>query len=117
MRSIAQNRFTAVGRVPASRAQMRLELRAQSPRRVGGIAADRAERHSVGGGNTDGRRAANHHGDDHVRHLFIVGGEHIAFLEREPGLVEEANPLGGPCQGRNHSLQFYLLTSPVSPPR
>ena len=108
---MAQNRFTAVGRVPARRAQI-FSNSGANVSIARGIAPDRAERHAISRGNADGRRAAHHHGDDHIRHLFIGGGEHIALLEREPGLVDEADALRGPGQRRNHSLLFYLFRRP-----
>ncbi len=69
-----------------------------------GVAAQCAEGNSVGRGDADGRSAADDHGDDDVGHLFVVGGEHIALLERELGLIDEADAFRGPGKGRNHAL-------------
>ena len=100
---MAQKRLTAVGRVPASRAQIFSNSGANSSA-VAALVLLRAQRHAVGRGDADGRRAAHHHGDDDVGHLFVGCGEHIALFERELGLIDEADALGGPGEGGNHAL-------------
>jgi hypothetical protein len=64
----------------------------------------RAQRNAVGRRNANGRRAAHDHGDNHLGHLLIVGGEYVALFEREPGLVDEADAFRRPCKGGNHAF-------------
>ncbi len=70
----------------------------------GGVAAQCAEGNSVGCGNTDGRSAADDHGDDDVGNLFVVSGEDVALLERELGLIDELYAFRGPGEGGNHAI-------------
>ena len=63
-----------------------------------GVAAQSAEGDAVSGRDADGGSAADDHGDDDVGHLFIGGGEHVALFERELGLVDEADAVGGPVR-------------------
>ena len=88
MRSMAQKRLTAVGRVPARRAQIFSNSGANFAR-CGGVAAQCAEGNAIGGGDADGGSAADDHGDDDVGDLLVVGGEDVALLERQLCLVDE----------------------------
>ena len=63
-----------------------------------------AQRHAVRRRNADGRRAADHHGDDGVGHLIAGCSEHVALFEGELGLVDEADALGSPSEGGNHAI-------------
>ena len=56
-----------------------------------GLGVDCAEGDAVGRGDADGRRAADDHGDDDVGHLFVGGGEDVALLEGELGLIDETD--------------------------
>ena len=67
----------------------------------------RAEGDAVGGGDADGGSAADDHGDDDLGNLFVGGGEDVALLERELGLIDEADAFGGPGKGGNHALPVY----------
>ena len=99
---MAQKRLTAVGRVAASRAQIFSNSGANSSGSLGfGVLC--AEGDAVGSGDADGRRAAHHHGDDDVGHLFVGCGEDVALFERELGLIEEADAFGGPGESGNHA--------------
>ena len=71
IRSMAQNRLTAVGRVAASSSQF-LKNSVASCRVPARRALADAERQAHGRRHADGRRAANHHGLDGLGHL--VGG-------------------------------------------
>ena len=108
---MAQKRLTAVGRVAARRAQIFSNSGANSLRGVG-LGLLRAESDAVGRRNADGRRAADNHGDDDVGHLFVGCGEHVALFERELGLIDEADALGGPGEGGNHALPVYRNQGP-----
>ena len=79
------------------------EFRSKFLRRPG-FGVFRSQDDAVGRGDADGRRAAHHHGDNVVGHLFVGCSEHVALFERELGLIEEADALGGPGQGGNHAL-------------
>ena len=63
-----------------------------------------AQGDAVGGGDADSRRAADDHGDDDLGHLLIGGGEYIALLEWELGLVDKTDALRGPGEGGNHAI-------------
>ena len=103
MRPMAQKRFTAVGRVAASRAQIFSNSGANSSG-VSGFGVLRAQGNAVGRRDADGRRAAHHHGHDGVGHLLVGRGEHIALFEGELGLIDEADALRGPGEGGNHAF-------------
>ena len=98
MRSMAQNRLTAVGRVAASVSQTRANW-ASSSHAVG---LRHAERHAHGRGHADGRRAANHHAPDGIRHLFVGAAGDVGLLERQTRLVDHDDPLRGPLDGFEH---------------
>ncbi len=72
-----------------------LELRRELLRRDG-FGAQCAESDAVSRRDADGRRAADDHRDNHVGHLLVGGGEHVALLQGEPGLVDEANAFRRP---------------------
>ena len=99
---MAQNRFTAVGRVPASRAQIFSNSGANSLRSQ--PSAQCTKRNAVSGGNANRRRAAHNHGDNDIGHLFVIGGQHIALLERKLRLIDKSDAFRGPGKGRNHAL-------------
>ena len=70
MRSIAQKRLTAVGRVDASSAQI-VSNSASSVRRIG---LRNADGNAHRGRDADGGSAANHHGADGIGDLQIIRG-------------------------------------------
>ena len=79
-----------------------LELGGEQLRREGGGSLD-AKGDAVSGGDADGGRAADDHGDDNLGHLFIGGGQDVALLEGEPGLIDEADAFRGPGERGNHA--------------
>ena len=84
MRSMAQNRSTAVGRVSAMVSQMCGELGAQFSERFGrGVLHAQGDAH--GGGDADGRRAANHHVANGAGDFAIVGVSFADQLRRAGG--------------------------------
>ena len=89
MRSMAQNRFTAVGRVAASVSQMRRELRVQ----VLAVGLRHAQRHAHGRRHADGRRAADDHVADGVGHLLVGAAGDVDLFERQARLVDHDHAL------------------------
>ena len=84
MRSSAQCRFTAVGRVaPSTRTALVEEG-------VGGAGAHR-QRDAVGGGGADQRRAAHDHGRDRLRGIFHRREAAHREGEGQPRLVDDAD--------------------------
>ena len=75
MRSMAQNRLTAVGRVRGERLADGLELRVEIRGRR--VCAD-AQRDAHGGRHADGRRAADHHVADGVGDFLIGAAGDVA---------------------------------------
>ena len=80
MRSSAQARLTAVGRVRRSRGDRGLEV--LSPRAA-------REHDAVGGRDADGRRAADRETLDGLGHLLDVGQAQVFLAPREVPLVEQ----------------------------
>ena len=67
---------------------------------------------AVGRRDADGGRATHHHGDNDVGYLFIGGGEHIALLEGELGLIDKTDAFGGPGQGGYHAVIIVNVEQP-----
>ena len=80
-----------------------VELGGKLPRR-GGFGAQCAQGDAVGGRDADGRRATHHHGDDDLGNLFIGGGENVALLQGEPGLIDETDTFRGPGKCGDHGI-------------
>ncbi len=55
-----------------------------------------AEGYAHGGGDSDGRGAADDHVADDGGDLLVVGCEDVGLFEGELGLVEEVNAVGEP---------------------
>jgi len=70
-----------------------------------GVGLLRSEGDAEGGGDADGRRAADDHGYDHVGHLAVAGGENVGFFQWELGLVDKPDAFRGPFEGKNHPFQ------------
>ena len=106
MRSIAQKRFTAVGRVAAKRRQMRSKSRAR-------IAVGRlrhAERDAHRGGDADGRRTAHDHVLDRACDVAVIAIDAIDLLHRQQSLIEQDDGAVAPLDRTNHSRSPGLHT-------
>ena len=98
MRSMAQNRSTAVGRVSRNR----LADPGNSARRsssVRGVRTLDAQRDAHRRGHADRRRAADHHVLDRGGHVAIVGVGVADHFARQAALVEHDHALAGPFDG------------------
>ena len=80
-----------------------LELRLKLSRRLR-LGLQRAKSHAVGSGNANRRRTPHDHGDNHIRHLFVIRGKHIGLLKGELRLVNKSDAFGGPIQCGNHAV-------------
>ncbi len=58
------------------------------------------------GGDADGGGSAYDHGADDMGDIVMGAGEDIGLLKRQAGLIDEADAIGGPFEGGNHSSQF-----------
>jgi hypothetical protein len=98
MRSMAQNRLTAVGRV-----------REWSRRCSSNSAADsgllHAQRDSHGGRHADGRRAPDDHGSNGFGNLQMIGASDVDFFAREARLIDHDHARIGPLYGFNHRVR------------
>ena len=84
MRSIAQKRFTAVGRVAASSSQTASNAAGGNPPAYGGA----AQRDPHGRGHADGRRAADRHVADGRGHLVMVATAEVGLLGGQQALID-----------------------------
>ena len=105
IRSMAQNRLTAVGRVAAITSHSRWNSVANClvPLRR---AALHAQRQAHGGGDADGRRAADHHGLDGPGDLFRGLAGDVQLRRRQLALVDHHDGVVFPLDGRQHADGF-----------
>ena len=99
MRSMAQKRLTAVGRVRASVSQ----ISSNWVRRLGLL---HAERDTHGSRYADSGRAADHHGTDRLSDLFVIRASDVALFARETSLVDHHHAGLGPLNGLDHAVLF-----------
>ena len=77
------------------------------------------QRHAIRRRNPNRRRTAHHHGHNHVRHLFISRGKHIALFERKLRLINKADAFRRPGKVGIMHFQCKLrpfARSPATPP-
>jgi hypothetical protein len=78
-----------------------LEFRLQGGQ-VNGCALLYSQGHPHRRRDTDSRRSPDYHGFYGIRHLLVVAGEDIGFLQRQSRLIEESNSGFRPFERRNH---------------
>ena len=101
IRSMAQNRFTAVGRVAGHHVAHAVELDRQLLR-ARGLALPDTEREPHRRGHADGRRAADHHRLDGLRDLLRAAAADVDLLARQLALIDHHDGVVGPLDCREH---------------
>ncbi len=92
MRSMAQKRLTAVGRVAARVAQICGEIFVEAEF----VGVKKAEGDAHGGGDADGGSAADDHGADGLGDLLVSIASDVGFHLRQAGLVDHDDARVGP---------------------
>ena len=101
MRSMAQNRLTAVGRVDGHHVADLLEVDRELPRPLRRALAH-AERDAHRGGDANRRGAANHHRADGAGHFLRRTAPDIQFLAGQLALIDHHDRVVLPIDGGKH---------------